>query len=323
MLSEAVNGIVMADVGTACIFSSQPSIVRDNVTSLVDCNAVGGSSCSALGSPCSSGLDVPSASTSYLPANFTPRPIPAHLKRFYTDGLSYTESVDDFNADKFSRDLFVSSELFKPQLIVNGGDYSEATSSVFPFCRICHQPGEEHNSLISPCRCTGTLQYIHAACLKKWLEVSSKKSHKHPKCELCHFQYHRHKKFKFHHLRLPRVSVRDKVLHFVFFLNLLIMISCAIATVLCFLTDQKRLQENPNANKEKVDLAPDEIVTLTCGVVFFVSFFIAMTVQIKAKHTVYQLFAKIIMRNMEWEIEEYDMAKDSLHKGKPGSGAFV
>ena len=31
---------------------------------------------------------------------------------------------------------------------------------------------------------------------QRWLEITSKKSRKPPKCEICHYQYHRHKKFK-------------------------------------------------------------------------------------------------------------------------------
>ncbi|CAI2386840.1 unnamed protein product [Moneuplotes crassus] len=41
-------------------------------------------------------------------------------------------------------------------------------------CRICLGEEEdeeiEENPLISPCKCTGTLQYIHLDCLKKWLD---------------------------------------------------------------------------------------------------------------------------------------------------------
>lgn len=32
--------------------------------------------------------------------------------------------------------------------------------------------------------------------LQKWLEIKTRKSKKPPKCELCRYQYHRHKKFK-------------------------------------------------------------------------------------------------------------------------------
>lgn len=37
-------------------------------------------------------------------------------------------------------------------------------------CRIC-QMGEEaaSNPLIQPCRCTGSLQYVHQECIKRWL----------------------------------------------------------------------------------------------------------------------------------------------------------
>ncbi|KAK3761800.1 hypothetical protein RRG08_010123 [Elysia crispata] len=51
-------------------------------------------------------------------------------------------------------------------------------------CRICHCEGEENNRLISPCLCSGSLKYIHLACLQKWIKSSEKKS-----CELCNFEY--------------------------------------------------------------------------------------------------------------------------------------
>lgn len=46
---------------------------------------------------------------------------------------------------------------------------SETSSSLLPICRICHMPGEledEREMLISPCRCAGTLQFIHNTCLQ-------------------------------------------------------------------------------------------------------------------------------------------------------------
>lgn len=44
---------------------------------------------------------------------------------------------------------------------------SIATTSSFggPVCRICHSPGDKLEPLISPCRCLGTLKYVHASCL--------------------------------------------------------------------------------------------------------------------------------------------------------------
>ena len=38
-----------------------------------------------------------------------------------------------------------------------------------PICRICHMPSDstrpEYSTLVSPCRCTGSIQYVHHACL--------------------------------------------------------------------------------------------------------------------------------------------------------------
>ncbi len=188
------------------------------------------------------------------------------------------------------------------------------------------------------------------------------------------------------------MSRQDKVLHAVFVVNLIIMISCAVATVMCFLSDKGQITKFPRNKvsvitikvssrptswcrvrrrrvnstlrhvprrvtfhvvsrsmsflrstsrhilrvpacsfgthsvrvivpagrpqqrvatlrgcscfRQEVDLTTEEIITLSCGVLFFVSFFIAMSVQIKAKHTVYQLCVKFVMHNMEWEIDE-------------------
>ena len=37
-------------------------------------------------------------------------------------------------------------------------------------CRICYDSGEDGNPLISPCRCAGSMQYVHLKCLRKWMD---------------------------------------------------------------------------------------------------------------------------------------------------------
>lgn len=39
-----------------------------------------------------------------------------------------------------------------------------------PACRICFMPAEDNNPLISPCKCSGSMKYIHYGCLKSWLD---------------------------------------------------------------------------------------------------------------------------------------------------------
>ncbi|KAM9860501.1 E3 ubiquitin-protein ligase MARCHF7 [Aulostomus maculatus] len=55
--------------------------------------------------------------------------------------------------------------LIKEKLLLEDSDEDEGD-----LCRIC-QMGEESasNPLIQPCRCTGSLQYVHQECIKRWL----------------------------------------------------------------------------------------------------------------------------------------------------------
>ncbi|XP_068134941.1 E3 ubiquitin-protein ligase MARCHF1 [Hyperolius riggenbachi] len=51
-------------------------------------------------------------------------------------------------------------------------------------CRICHCEGDEENALITPCRCTGTLRFVHQACLHQWIKSSDTRC-----CELCKYDF--------------------------------------------------------------------------------------------------------------------------------------
>ncbi|XP_035217919.1 uncharacterized protein LOC118191227 [Stegodyphus dumicola] len=170
-----------------------------------------------------------------------------------------------------------------------------------PICKICHMTARENDPLISPCRCSGTMQYIHCGCLMRWLEVCHKRGRRPASCELCQYQYHWHKKFKVRHWKLPPCSRKDKVLHLLFFLAVLLMVTCASITVLCFKQDNGT-KIDPN----RTELTHSEIVTLVCGVLFFLAFFIAMYVEVKSHDTLYQLLVKFIHINQQWYIDEYE-----------------
>ncbi|PFH51012.1 hypothetical protein AMATHDRAFT_143498 [Amanita thiersii Skay4041] len=51
-------------------------------------------------------------------------------------------------------------------------------------CRICSTPGTEEQPLFHPCKCSGTIRYIHQDCLTTWLAHSKKQ-----KCDLCSHRY--------------------------------------------------------------------------------------------------------------------------------------
>lgn len=47
-------------------------------------------------------------------------------------------------------------------------------------CRICRGEGSEEEQLFYPCKCSGSIKFVHQACLVEWLSHSQKKH-----CELC------------------------------------------------------------------------------------------------------------------------------------------
>ncbi|XP_037093402.1 E3 ubiquitin-protein ligase MARCHF1-like [Pollicipes pollicipes] len=203
--------------------------------------------------------------------------------------------------------------LSEPSLVTS------ASTASMPICRICHMPSEERAELISPCRCAGTMQYIHTACLMHWIEVSSRRAKRPPCCELCQYQYQRHKRFRVGRWLVPAVSTRDKLLHALFVITAIVMVTCAVITIFCFKQDsgKRRLAY------DEAELTSNETVTLVCGILFFASFFVGMYCEIKAKYSIYQLVTRVFYLNQQWFIEEYDRSKDDKFRCSPTGGSPV
>ena len=47
-------------------------------------------------------------------------------------------------------------------------------------CRICRMEAEDDWPLYHPCRCSGSIKYVHQDCLQQWMQHSSITF-----CELC------------------------------------------------------------------------------------------------------------------------------------------
>ena len=58
-------------------------------------------------------------------------------------------------------------------------------ASCSPQCRICLETGE---ALISPCRCVGSMAFVHEECLRVWL-LSRSGEPVQAKCEICEHKY--------------------------------------------------------------------------------------------------------------------------------------
>ena len=92
--------------------------------------------------------------------------------------------------DKSLRDeTFTSKNIIKAPSMKYDLDSTMSISS----CKICHEKdyieNEIHHFLISPCKCEGTMKYIHEDCLKKWLTEKYKEVKTEIKCEICDYEY--------------------------------------------------------------------------------------------------------------------------------------
>ena len=65
-------------------------------------------------------------------------------------------------------------------------DTEDSTDSS-PCCRVCHSENEVNRPLYHPCRCDGSIKFVHQDCLVEWVRVSRQSE---PKCELCGEKFH-------------------------------------------------------------------------------------------------------------------------------------
>ncbi|MCJ1433693.1 hypothetical protein MMC27_003057 [Xylographa pallens] len=61
----------------------------------------------------------------------------------------------------------------------------ENSSDELDTCRICRGEGSTNEPLFYPCKCSGSIKFVHQGCLMEWLSHSQKKH-----CELCKTSFH-------------------------------------------------------------------------------------------------------------------------------------
>lgn len=69
-----------------------------------------------------------------------------------------------------------------PEHEVESKDISIGEMGELPVCRVCHGESEPGRELYYPCKCDGTIKYVHQDCLTEWIRHSRQKT---PRCELC------------------------------------------------------------------------------------------------------------------------------------------
>lgn len=55
-------------------------------------------------------------------------------------------------------------------------------------CKYCFDTGTDYNEFVSPCKCKGTLMFVHKECLNSWFE-SNQSNEAYSKCSECHSKF--------------------------------------------------------------------------------------------------------------------------------------
>ena len=89
-----------------------------------------------------------------------------HNNLFYNLNLSNNNIT---NVNQSLNDSKISNEK-------NENLYEDSSSNQKYYCRICYKSDSDiENPLISPCKCSGSMQYIHYKCLKHFIDIKMQK----------------------------------------------------------------------------------------------------------------------------------------------------
>ncbi|AYV84055.1 MAG: hypothetical protein Hyperionvirus16_30 [Hyperionvirus sp.] len=94
-------------------------------------------------------------------------------------------------------------------------------------CRICKEEGEP-DKLISPCKCGGSMKYVHIDCIERWRSTSANGN---SQCETCKTFY----KFKYGRIKCNRICVDYSVGAVLEILACLLLIPLSISWLFCLL----------------------------------------------------------------------------------------
>jgi hypothetical protein len=96
-----------------------------------------------------------------------------------------------------AKEIDIKTETTNPEEIISEEtikkkDVQQNIEEPNEICRICYDL-ESKEQLYTPCKCSGTIEYVHQSCLEKWIKIS-----KNEVCPQCKYEYKFEKKYKYH-----------------------------------------------------------------------------------------------------------------------------
>ncbi|XP_077460871.1 E3 ubiquitin-protein ligase MARCHF8 isoform X2 [Stigmatopora argus] len=110
-------------------------------------------------------------------------------------------------------------------------------------CRICHCEGDEESPLITPCHCTGSLSFVHHACLYQWIKSSDTRC-----CELCSFRFVMETRLKplcqWEELHMTKSERRKIYCSVLFHLVAIVCMLCSVSVLVKRTVEELKLGKN-------------------------------------------------------------------------------
>ena len=95
-----------------------------------------------------------------------------------------TMNNETTNTQNFSKDL--TENLKDSSLNLHSLNNKKLYSIINPTCKFCYEKEKKNDPLIIPCKCEGTIKYVHQSCIKKWIKNSNPDLFSHNlHCEIC------------------------------------------------------------------------------------------------------------------------------------------
>lgn len=128
-------------------------------------------------------------------------------------------------------------------------------------CRICLETEICSDKFIRPCKCSGSVKFVHEECLKSWL-VSLNKELDGSKCEICSTQYKMN--FVIKRKCLPKESCKNGGAH-CFFIPILLTV-IVMLVIIIYLLAQKYFNKHSSTEQKSYTIA----LTFVCAIAAFI-----------------------------------------------------
>jgi len=184
---------------------------------------------------------------------------------------------------------FVSVSNMTHELALNAKDEQESI-----LCKICYEAGNEDKPISKPCKCQGSMRYIHLECLKHWLGDKNVKEVK-PSCEICKYVYRLIYDYEYIYSRKKTTAMmKNLALVIVVTIVVLVLIDVLIMVLLGSVSSM--------AEEEK-----QKILHVLVGISAVIVFVVLMSYFRDFRETYYD---KILI---DWKVKDYEIGMNTLY----------